>query len=155
MSLPEITTYGRSRNGSGPRMRALTWHNGARVSIDHGDDDALVAEAANQIADLSSKAAGLVETIAALRDALERQRLELERTRALIPPKVPLRIFGRGFVRFDADKSLWLLGKRETGWSAFGFRLDSWDDLFRRYDVRVVECGADEHGSWWAVENAQ
>lgn len=86
-------------------------------------------------------------------ETLEQQRLELERTRALVPPKAPLRIFGRGFVRFDADKSLWLLGKREAGWSAFGFRLDSWDDLFRRYDVRVVECGADEHGSWWAVEN--
>jgi hypothetical protein len=135
-------------------MRALTWHNGARVSVDHGEDDSAVEAAANQIADLSSKAAGLVDTIATLQDALERQRLELERTRALVPPKAPIRIFDRGFVRFDADKTLWLLGKRETGWASFGFRLDSWDDLFRRYDVRVVECGADEHGSWWAVENA-
>lgn len=155
MTRPEITTYGRSRNGHGPRMRALTWHNGARISIDHTEDDTACEEAANQIADLHGKAAGLVDTITTLQDSLERQRLELERTRALVPPKAPLRIFGRGFVRFDADKTLWLLSKRETGWSAFGFRQASWDDLFRRYDVRVVECGTDEHGAWWAVESGE
>lgn len=69
-------------------------------------------------------------------------------------PKTPARIMATGCVRFDGPGKLWLLSKRETGWSAFGIPCADWDELFRRFNVRVTAHGTDEHGPWWAVENA-
>lgn len=69
-----------------------------------------------------------------------------------LPPAKPARLFGPGTVRFGESGALWLLSKREAGWASFGVLLDSWDDLFRRYDVRVTRHGEDEHGPWWEVD---
>jgi hypothetical protein len=69
------------------------------------------------------------------------------------PPKEPVRLMGTGCVREDpAGHGLWLLSKHETGWSAFGYRLDGWDDLFRRFDVCIGAPKQDEHGQWWPAQ---
>lgn len=78
---------------------------------------------------------------------------ELERARSLVPPKQPASIMATGCVRFDERGSLWLLSSRETGWGAFGVRVADWDNLFRRYNVRVTGHGTDETGAWWSVES--
>lgn len=67
-----------------------------------------------------------------------------------VPPDEPKRLLGTGCVRFR-DGELWLLSRREDGWASFGVRLESWDDLFRRYNCRVTANGTDEAGDWWEV----
>jgi hypothetical protein len=57
-------------------------------------------------------------------------------------------------VRF-ADGKVWVLGSREKGFGAFGYWFDSWDQLFRTFDVVVTGHGVDEHGPWWSAENAK
>lgn len=63
------------------------------------------------------------------------------------------RLLGRGCVRFDERGRIWALSNREKGWSAFGYQFDSWDELFRRFDVRVTDHGTDEWGAWWVIES--
>lgn len=94
--------------------------------------------------DLRGRYTGAVAEIAALKSRIA--KLEL-----LVPPKQPQRLLGPGYVRFAAG-AMWLLGKRETGFAAWGVRLDGWDELFRRYDVKVTAQGEDEHGQWWEVQ---
>lgn len=66
----------------------------------------------------------------------------------------PIRLIGVGCVRFDEKGRIWCLSNREKGWSAFGYQFDSWDELFRRFDVRVTSHGVDDLGPWWGVESA-
>lgn len=66
-------------------------------------------------------------------------------------PAVKRRLFGEGTVRFDEYGKLWLMDKREQGWGSFGLHFDSWDELFRQFDVRVTRHGSDDAGPWWAV----
>jgi hypothetical protein len=78
---------------------------------------------------------------------------ELKKTQAMLPPKRPTRLLGTGYIRTTPSGEIWLLGSREKGWGAFGYGFDSWDTLFRAFDVRIVEVGTDEHGPWWRAEN--
>lgn len=82
--------------------------------------------------------------------ALEAQLRHLKSQQA---PAEPARLLGVGCARFDQRGRLWLLDKQESGWAAFGFVFDSWDELFRRYDVRVVGHGGDILGPYWLVES--
>ncbi len=72
---------------------------------------------------------------------------------AKLPPASPVRLLGVGTVRFDENGRMWLMNKRETGWSSFAVPVADWDDLFRRYNVRVTSHGVDAAGAWWSVEN--
>lgn len=81
----------------------------------------------------------LRDTIADLRGKITEQKAE------------PARIMGEGCVRFSTTGELWILNRREGGFSSFGFRCESWDELFRRFDVRVTSSGTDEHGAYWTV----
>lgn len=90
--------------------------------------------------------------IAGLKADLARANARAMELQAQLPPNRAAQILDRGYVRF-IGKAMWLLGKRERGFAHFGFQLRDWDELFRRYNVRVVENGTDEHGQWWAVEN--
>lgn len=67
-----------------------------------------------------------------------------------IPPKRPARMLGDGCVRF-LDGRLFLLNRRERGFGEFGVECDDWDDLFRRFNVKITEHGTDEHGAWWTA----
>lgn len=125
------------------------------VSPTHEEQNEQAEELARLLAQESDAIARLADRIAAAEaraTTAERARAEMA---AKVPPARPARLMGPGFVRFDPTHGVpWLLSKREKGWASFGVRLDSWDDLFRRYDVRVTEHGTDEHGPWWRVEVA-
>lgn len=73
---------------------------------------------------------------------------EAEQLRQQVPPPAPQRLLGPGCVRFRGTE-LYLLSKRDTGWSSWGVRCAGWDDLFRRYAVVITEHGTDEHGAYW------
>ena len=83
-------------------------------------------------------------------------RREIDRLRALIPPEAPLRFFGPCTARFDpAGKGVWLMNKRESGWSSGGFLCPSWDEVFRRFDAHVTGHGADDAGEYWILSNRE
>lgn len=149
-----------TRYGSGARqfevdgISVLVGQTSGATRLEPGsDEDKRVALVAQALC-LSGKAFEAHEQLVAdlhrrLGDALR----EVDRVRALVPPKVPARIMATGCVRFDERGGLWLLSKRETGWAAFGVWVSDWDNLFRRYNVRVTDHGTDATGPWWAVEN--
>lgn len=147
--------------------------NGARGAFFEFDDEIRVDVQAMH-AEENERVLTVAQTLAATTEALRaadlqvcaakaeaRQALEraasaetaLAEMRATLPPKSPARLLGRGHVRFDSDGTLWLMNKLESGWSSFGLRFSSWDEVFRRFNVRVVGHGEDEDGPWWAVEN--
>lgn len=68
------------------------------------------------------------------------------------PAPISSPLLGPGYVRFRG-RDIWVLGSREKGWAAFGYRFASWDSLFRTWRVVVTDHGIDEHGAWWKVEN--
>ncbi len=70
---------------------------------------------------------------------------------AKLPPEEPAKMLGTGCVRF-ADGFAHLLNNAESGWSAFGVRFRSWDELFREYDVRIGEPQTDKWGQYWPAE---
>lgn len=76
---------------------------------------------------------------------------EITRLRGRIAPNEPARLLGPGYVRFSETRIMWLLSRRDTGWSSFGVVVSDWDDLFRRYNALVTAHGEDEHGPWWEV----
>ena len=78
----------------------------------------------------------------------------LRDAQARIPPKNPIWLMGPGWIRFDERGGMWVLSSGEKGWAAFGYRLEGWDDLFRRYAVHVTAHGVDETGMWWQIENS-
>lgn len=88
----------------------------------------------------------------AVKSAHKDRELRLAAEAKIAPPQ-PVRLMGVGCVRFDSEGRLYLCSSREKGWAAFAIWLDGWDELFRRYDVRVTAHGQDEHGLWWSVEN--
>jgi hypothetical protein len=124
-------------NGSGSRRRSFMV-DGITVYVEpHDDDDARAANVAKRL----STALHDVETL----------QCRVLRLTAELPPKRPVQLLGRGYVRADTDGRLWLLNRRERGFGEWGVSLDDWDDLFRRYNVRVTEVAADEHGPYVMV----
>jgi hypothetical protein len=93
------------------------------------------------------------ERLAFLHSEVSRLKARERELLGRIPPERPGQLMGRGYVRFTGAGQLWLLGNREKGWGHFGFHMGTWDNLFRRWNVTVVDFGNDEHGPWWAVEN--
>lgn len=130
------------RQGDGTANAKVTWSL-AGISAMVNDEPARARAAVQALA-----AAGLDAMQARLRNREVEGRLE--RAEAALPPKEPARLLGVGCVREDPlTSSLWLLACAEKGWAAFGYRLDGWDDLFRRFDVVVGVPRTDEHGQWW------
>lgn len=141
-----VTTFGTS--GIGTRMSSFD-HDGIRVSVQpvlHEDNE--------KAFDLACALSRAWSTIFDLRAKIADQATVIELMRAKMPSHPPARLLGRGCVRFR-DGHLYLLNKREGGWAEFAVACVSWDDLFRRYNVAVVEHGSDEFGPWWEVENAK
>lgn len=89
----------------------------------------------------------------ALRARVSELQAELARAKAAIPPKEPLKIMGTAAIRQGAGGAgLWVLNKPEEGWASFGFFVDGWNDLFRRFDVVVGEPVTDAAGQYWPAE---
>ena len=67
-----------------------------------------------------------------------------------VVPRDRMTLLGPGYVR-EQNGKLWLLGKRETGFVAYGVPVVGWPELFATYAVRPGEHGRDEHGEYWQV----
>lgn len=126
------------------RNYGVTWEDGTSLLV-YGQPD---PEFADFIARYPTVIAKHRTEIAALRE-------ENAKLRAKLPPREPARLLGTGCVRQDPTTPavLWLLNSAAEGWSAFGFRLDGWDELFRRFDVKVDAPARDAHGQYWLVTN--
>lgn len=98
------------------------------------------------------KQRAFTEELASALPELAKARAKIRDLEQHIQPKNPVRLLGPGFVRWDGQGQMWLLNNRERGFGEWGVMLDDWDELFRRYSVRVTGAGADEHGSWVQVE---
>jgi hypothetical protein len=89
----------------------------------------------------------------ALRARVSEIETELARAKAAIPPKEPLKLMGTAAIRpGTGGAGLWVLNKPEEGWASFGFFVDGWNDLFRRFDVVVGEPVTDAAGQYWPAE---
>ena len=131
---PEVHAYMPTTNGG--RQRSFDV-DGIRVLVGAHEDD--------------ERGKALAEFLAAAPSVVESLRAEVQRLRAEVPPRKPVRLLGPGCVRFR-DGELWLLNKRETGWGSFGLQLAGWDDLFRRFNAVVIEHGSDAFGEFWTVD---
>lgn len=148
MKIPEVTTFGWP-SGGGSRMSQFRTETGLVVSVQGGDADSTPA-AFGLACELARSFAVAID----LRDEIEVLKSQLHAAKKRIPPATPARLMGIGYVRFVSGV-LWLLGDREKGFAAFGYRVGDWDELFRRWNVRVIDNGTDEHGAWWAVDNCE
>ncbi len=146
LDVPGVGTYGVPSGGG---ARASFFKRGPLTVTVTGMFDEHTEPAFEEACSLA-RSSILIASLIQERDALKEA---LSTAHANIPPGSPARLIGRGYVRFASTGEMWILNNRERGFGHFGYRCDSWDDLFRRYDVRVVESGRDEHGDWWAVES--
>ncbi len=131
----KITTW--MPGPSGTRRRSFELE-GVTVTVEGHEDD----ERSRTTAEFLCDATRLVDKLSA----------ENRELRASAPPVNAVRLLGPGVVRFR-EREVWLLNSAAKGWASFGVRCDGWDDLFRRYDVRVVGHDSDETGEYWLVEN--
>ena len=145
---PAVTTFGAA--GEGGRLSSFAWR-GLQVTV--RDVSEQTTERAFEHA---SRLARAPRDLREMRATIERLRDELlvERAKVRVSEAAPARLLGVGCVRFRGP-GLWLLNRQAEGWAAFGIRLDGWDELFRRFNVRVVDHGTDECGPWWAVDNCK
>jgi len=137
-----------AQQADGTRLRQIDWSDGVTVIVranSRGTDE--------EAAITATVLAGIEEAIEGAQKAVASMAAELKKTQAMLPPKRPTRLLGTGYIRTTPSGEIWLLGSREKGWGAFGYGFDSWDTLFRAFDVRIVEVGTDEHGPWWRAEN--
>lgn len=151
-AIPEITAFAPA--GDGRRNRSFTV-GGCNVLITPAEaDDPSAERLAAAIARLAVGAASrYVELEVQLAEAKERAftaQRDLRAAQAQIPPKTPAKLLAPGFVRFQGER-MFLMNRRERGFGEFGIEVDGWDDLFRRYSVKVTGHGADAHGLWWEV----
>lgn len=142
--VPEVHTYGVANSGS----RASQFTAGDLIVLVRGRGGDLTEEAFNFACELARARS----VLATEQDRSAQLMVDLAAAKAKIPPKRGASLMGRGYVRFVSG-ALWVLNNRERGLGEFGFRFPGWDELFRTYNVCVVEHGTDEHGEWWAVEN--
>jgi hypothetical protein len=136
------------QQADGTRLRQIEWSEGVKVMVransrEVDDEAALVTQAI----------AGIEETLAGAQATIVSMVGELRKAKALVPLEKPTRLLGTGYVRMTPRGEICLLGGREKGFGHFGYGFDSWDTLFRTFDVKIVEVGTDEHGPWWRAEN--
>lgn len=163
MTSDDVKQYGRQANGARTARFYVQGDSGevqVQVQVLHHSEDMneRVLEVARAMADAAAmleRAERAEKALARVERLLELQEAETRSARARLPPARPARLFGPGFVRFDSAGQLWILSRREDGWASFGVVCDGWDDLFRRYDVKVTSHGADKDGPWWCVENTK
>ena len=142
----EVTTY--APGGSGRRAHGFGI-DGHRIMVTpriegEGEDD---TEDAFRVACWLSRIAA---TEAALLARVEEAKSEICALQDKLPPERPANLLGDGCVR-QRDGSLYLINRADDGFGEWGIRLDGWDDLFRRYDVRVNSPETDDHGQYWVV----
>lgn len=161
MTSDDVKQYGRQANGARTARFYVQGDSGeVQVQVLHHSEDMneRVLEVARAMADAAAmleRAERAEKALARVERLLERQEAETRSARARLPPARPARLFGPGFVRFDSAGQIWILSRREDGWASFGVMCDGWDDLFRRYDVKVTSHGVDKDGPWWAVESTK
>lgn len=151
----EITRYAVNPNGT----RNRSFDIGTTRVLVSGEDDDAIARVAGDLAETARALSRMEEQLklagarcAELQAEIDRQCKLNAQLSADLPPKRPAQILAPGYVRVDPVTSkLWLLSGREKGWGAFGVIVHDWDDLFRRFNVRVTEHGIDETGAWWEV----
>lgn len=153
----EVIQYG--VDGGGKRSAAFS-AGGLQVLVSPLDEElngtalALarsLADSTNALATLESRVSSCREEAESTARALRSRIADLQQK---VPPARGAQLLGAGYVRFTDAGELWILSGREKGWGHFGYRCEDWDDLFRRWNVRVTGAGADECGPWWSVENA-
>lgn len=155
-TLPTVTTWGRMAGGG--RRRSFQVGT-CVVSVEpvHGliahdaDAERLAAEIARAAAGIEARHEELTSELEAARLALRDTAERLAIAERALPPKRPQRLLAPGCIRVSTGQ-MWLLGRRDQGWSSFGVQVAGWDDLFRRYAVTITEHGVDEHGMWWEAE---
>lgn len=144
----EITRYAVQANGTHNRGFSIE---GVNVLVS-GDDDDKIARIAGDLSEAATALERARARHAELQAEIDRQcKLNADLQRH-VPPTRPAQILSIGCVRFDERGQLWLLSSQTKGWSAFGVILRDWDDLFRRYNVRVSAGGIDGTGPFWTVE---
>jgi hypothetical protein len=121
--------------------------------------DGLTVRVVGSGAESTEASFALASELARSRRVIDEQRTqntrlaeELAEARAKIPPYRGTKLLGVGCVRFQRGVP-YLMSRRSTGWASFAVPCADWDDLFRRYDVRVTNHGQDKHGLWWEVES--
>ncbi len=138
--MPEITMY--CENGRGERSSSYRTED-ERFTVAVSPHDPVDNEAAfalaTRLACSDSEADVMRATVADLRGKIIEQKAE------------PARLMGEACVRFTSTGELWILNRKDGGFSSFGFRCGSWDELFRRYNVRIIEHGTDAHGAYWTA----
>lgn len=161
MTSDDVKQYGRQANGARTARFYVPGDLGeVQVQVMHHDEDmnGRVLEVARAMADAAAtleRAERAERALLRAEKLLELQAAETRSVRAKLPPEKPARLFGHGFVRFDSAGQIWILSRREDGWASFGVMCDGWDDVFRRYDVKVTSHGVDKDGPWWAVESTK
>jgi len=151
MTAPDVTQYGANARGE----RACGFDAGrVRVLVTPADasDNAEAMRTARRLAGHAAQADEDAARLSDARAAITALQRELIAARAKIPPKQPTRLLGPARARFDERGRLWLLDPAK-GWAGTGYMLDGWDELFRRFAVRITHHGADAEGPFWAVEN--
>jgi hypothetical protein len=143
-----VTTYGIGTSGAlGGDGRASSFDRGdVRVLVSGGSTEANFELACDLV-----RAGRLLEIRERLIDDL-RAQLDKAKSEVRKQNRRPVKLMGTGYVRFATD-GLWVLNRKERGFGEFGYRYESWDEMFRDLDVRITEHGTDEHGAWWAVDN--
>ncbi len=142
MTTPDLKLIQWMKNANGTRNYGIRGFDGADVLVS-GENSAAIAEtivlATTKLAEAEARA--------------DRLELELREARAAVPPKLPATIMGEACVRLDPahPEKLWILNRAADGWASFGFRVDGWDDLFRRFAVVIGAPRADERGQYWPV----
>jgi hypothetical protein len=134
MANPKLSEYMPTQNGGRRRSFKI---DGIEVYIEPCEDDA--------------RGLALAEFLASASDVIEGLRRQVSELSAAAPPN-QARLLGPGVVRMRR-KELWLMNRREEGWASFGILVGTWDELFRRYDVRVTGHGRDETSEYWTVES--
>ncbi len=144
----DITVFGPDQNGA----RAVQFHRDGLTVLVRPSGAEQNADAHALAIALDSEASSIALLDALLSETRQKHSADVRSLLARIPPKRPTRLLGTGVVRFDEKGRPWLLNRRDRGWGEFGVYLDDWDDLFRRYNVRITAHGTDKHGPWWEVE---
>lgn len=154
-----VSRYGTAMDGT--RQVAVHLEN-VRVRFEpkhKSDNDEALSLALDYHHNNDRRDALVFQAVARLRGAesdLSRAQEAIGRLRAALPPDPPVRFFGPCCVRFDpAGNGIWLMNKRETGWSSSGFLYASWDEVFRRFDAHVTSHGTDEAGEYWILSNRE